>query len=556
MAELKRKFIKLLKILSPSFNMKPESFRGFSAPFKFIYDVCIAFLDRLIRVFANLFLRRSQISKLLEVSFYKIVPDILDSNSIVYSCGVGNNIDFDIEINRLYGCKVHLFDPTPGAIDFMSSKSDDPRFIFKPWGIWTENKKMRFYFDRTRKQRNLSVTNYFNTSDYIEADCFSIENIMKNLGHKSVDLLKLDIEGAGMAVIHQLISSTVIRPQIIIAELEMPQMIYGATLSDILKFISQKRALFDLLESAGYSVATYGKAEFVAYFDTGNRKIKRSLFYKFINKANLLKKYFIQKYFKFIVLRKMRFEKMPCNICGNDSKFRIIYPRDRYGLAVKVSRCEVCGLIAMRPSLTKDSMDLFYSSKMYRGLYLGILSADNKNNDNAYQKAKIHSDFIDSLDVNFGGNVLDIGSAFGAFLLEYKSRHHDVNIFGVEPGSNFKYFNADKFKMIFQSIEEIPKDTKFSLITMWHVLEHVHDARDFLSKVSALLSPGGRFIIEVPDFDKYNNSIKFIHIAHNYHFNRDSLTRLGKLAGLEVEKFSDDFCIPGSAGIKVVYRKK
>lgn len=357
-----------------------------------------------------------------------------------------------------------------------------------------------------------------------------------------------------MPVIHQLVSSTAIRPKIIVAELEMPQMIYGASLSEIWKFLSDKRSLFNLLESAGYSISTYGKAEFVAVFDH-NAKNSKFLLDRIKNKFKKIKERIIQKYFKFIVSRKMRFEKLPCSICDNNDKFTMLYGHDRYGLNVQVVRCDVCGLVAMRPSLTKDSMDLFYSSKMYRGLYLGILSADNKNNDNAYTKAKIHSDFIDSLDTKFNGNVLDIGSAFGAFLLEYKNRHSDVEIYGVEPGANFKYFNADKFKKIFESVDDVPGNLKFSLITMWHVLEHVHDAKDFLQKVANILDKDGRFIIEVPDFDKYKGNIKFIHIAHKYHFSRDSLVKLGKLAGLEVEKFSDDHCIPGSAGIKVVYKK-
>ena len=40
----------------------------------------------------------------------------LNSNSIIYSAGVGEDISFDIKLNDKYNCNIILIDPTQRAI--------------------------------------------------------------------------------------------------------------------------------------------------------------------------------------------------------------------------------------------------------------------------------------------------------------------------------------------------------------------------------------------------------------------------------------------------------
>jgi hypothetical protein len=41
----------------------------------------------------------------------------LDSNSIVYSIGIGEDISFDATLSGKYNCKIFMFDPTPRSIE-------------------------------------------------------------------------------------------------------------------------------------------------------------------------------------------------------------------------------------------------------------------------------------------------------------------------------------------------------------------------------------------------------------------------------------------------------
>lgn len=74
------------------------------------------------------------------------------------------------------------------------------------------------------------------------AKCYRLETIMQVLRHTAIDLLKIDIEGAEHAVIHDLLTTTAIRPKCICVEIDQP-----TSFMRMFKLVSQ-------LEKAGYQL--------------------------------------------------------------------------------------------------------------------------------------------------------------------------------------------------------------------------------------------------------------------------------------------------------------
>jgi len=72
----------------------------------------------------------------------------------------------------------------------------------------------------------------------------------------------------------------------------------------------------------------------------------------------------------------------------------------------------------------------------------------------------------------------------------------------------------------------------FDCITMWHVLEHVHDLNETLNAIKTLLKPGGVFVVAVPnsnswDAMKYETFWAAYDVPrHLYHFTKNSLEKL------------------------------
>src|ERR1700688_4742769 len=64
------------------------------------------------------------------------IPDnYLNSNSIAYTVGVGEDITFDLALVKEYGCKVFAFDPTPIAVEFMKKTRLPDELPFGPVGL-------------------------------------------------------------------------------------------------------------------------------------------------------------------------------------------------------------------------------------------------------------------------------------------------------------------------------------------------------------------------------------------------------------------------------------
>ena len=109
----------------------------------------------------------------------------------------GEDITFDLGIIERFGCYVVAFDPTPRAIAHVAEHAaDEPRFTFRPVGLWSEDTSLRFFAPRDPAHVSHSAVNLQRTETYFEAEVRTLPTLMHELGHDRIDLLKLDIEGA------------------------------------------------------------------------------------------------------------------------------------------------------------------------------------------------------------------------------------------------------------------------------------------------------------------------------------------------------------------------
>ncbi len=158
------------------------------------------------------------------------IPDnFLSKNSVVYLAGAGVDITFDVELAEKYSCEVHIFDPTPRAKDYFENlvsdinkgknvPIDDSKKIFykitkenlkklnfHEIGLWNKKDELKFFAPKNPAHVSHSVVNLQKTDNFFVAKVDRLSNIMKNLQHQKIDLLKIDIEGAEYKVIESII---------------------------------------------------------------------------------------------------------------------------------------------------------------------------------------------------------------------------------------------------------------------------------------------------------------------------------------------------------------
>ena len=95
-----------------------------------------------------------------------------------------------------------------------------------------------------------------------------------------------------------------------------------------------------------------------------------------------------------------------------------------YNLPIKIQRCNKCNLVTIRPTPTSKFVNKFYSSRMYRGLYMGVLKPPKLYLNEAFNRAKKHVSFISKFIKRKNISILDFGCSDGVFLVEFKRKYN------------------------------------------------------------------------------------------------------------------------------------
>jgi len=222
-----------------------------------------------------------------------------------------------------------------------------------------------------------------------------------------------------------------------------------------------------------------------------------------------------------------------CPLCGANQlrPFQILRKET---LRIEYSICTRCGFIFQSHPFSKKEQDEYYSHQ-YRIGDIKNGTPTNRVLATEQVRAKLAGQFLRRHDVRNIKSALDIGCSTGSLLKEMQS-HLQVSVVGVEPGEIYrKYAQRNGFE-IFPSIDEMGKKihTKFDLITVMHVLEHLDKPLEFLQTLrSKWLKADGSLIIEVPNTYSHD-SFEFAHVSA---FTPHTFREILKQAGYKVAIF-------------------
>ena len=215
-----------------------------------------------------------------------VSPQNLNGLTVI-SGGTGEDISFDIElINLTGGGKYFLIDPSPPAIAHMNKvinslgkpktqeysnfSRQDPSvydltrissnsFHFIPLALWNQTGKVRFYppLNNTRDSSgslNAIQTYYKKKTQPILVDCITIGEIVRRFKLSTIDILKLDIEGAVLEVLQSMFKEHIFPKQIVI---EFDEMHFPSIKSRL-----RSRLLFQLIKNKGYKLINIDSCDF------------------------------------------------------------------------------------------------------------------------------------------------------------------------------------------------------------------------------------------------------------------------------------------------------
>ena len=140
------------------------------------------------------------------------------------------------------------------------------------------------------------------------------------------------------------------------------------------------------------------------------------------------------------------------------------------------------------------------------------------------------------------GRLLDVGAGTGAFLLEMKAAGWDIT--GLEPDMDARKLAQQKTGLSLydpDTLFQLPAST-FDIITLWHVLEHVHALHAYLDQFHTILKQDGTLLIAVPNYcsedaNHYQQYWAAYDVPrHLYHFSPKSMRTLMENHGFSVQR--------------------
>jgi SAM-dependent methyltransferase len=209
-------------------------------------------------------------------------------------------------------------------------------------------------------------------------------------------------------------------------------------------------------------------------------------------------------------------------------------------------RCPSCSLVYVGDPPAEERLPELYSEA-----YFEVPATPGYDGYGAAEARKFEHyrgllDTIERLAPN-RGDLLEIGSAYGYFLVQAQAR--GWRVLGVEPSSHAVHEARQRFghathEGTLETLRRAPES--FDAVVLWDVIEHLpHPARTLVHAI-ALLRPGGLLALSTGDIGSLSARFHGKEWSlltppwHLFYFSRSTLAALVVRAGFRIERTGGD----------------
>lgn len=196
-------------------------------------------------------------------------------------------------------------------------------------------------------------------------------------------------------------------------------------------------------------------------------------------------------------------EFITCLLCEVSSPSELVSAtvRDIPNGSVKAVRCLSCGHVQLHPLPSETEDEAFYASDQQTRRLMGDINFPLWKSKSAADTDR-RIDWLCSLAQPSEGEVLDIGCGYGFYVdalvkAGFQATGMDVSRERLDLAR--KHMKGDFIQGKLSDDFLAKYRNRFSVVTLFHVLEHVRTPAQFLRSCASLVAPGGRLLVEVPN---------------------------------------------------------
>jgi len=232
-----------------------------------------------------------------------------------------------------------------------------------------------------------------------------------------------------------------------------------------------------------------------------------------------------------------------CPVCGEAALRTVETVPDTYIPLLVLQQCAGCGVICLNPRLTAAAMAAVENASTVYSL--GAEEVEQLVARELVRRAAYLGSFARAPQDTTRRRWLDIGCNRG--LLLEAARRQGWQPVGVEIACEPAQYALDRFGLtVYPSLDEVPDEPPFGMITAWHVLEHTGDPVSFLRAAARKLAVGGALALQVPAYDfraefaARGQLSSLICSVHNFYFTLGSLREVLARTGLHILRIDAD----------------
>jgi 2-polyprenyl-3-methyl-5-hydroxy-6-metoxy-1,4-benzoquinol methylase len=224
-----------------------------------------------------------------------------------------------------------------------------------------------------------------------------------------------------------------------------------------------------------------------------------------------------------------------CPGCAGNDIIAVLEAKDQTvsGQLFQIWECANCTLRFTQGVPNANDIGAYYKSESYISHTNTTKGFINKlyhlvRTFTLYSKKKL----VQKYSAKNNGNLLDIGAGTGAFASTMKKTGWQVT--ALEPDETARIKAKHQYNIALQEPEYLfgLQPASYNVITLWHVMEHVHELHRYLDTFYSLLVEGGDLIIAVPNYTSYDATVysgawaAYDVPRHLYHFSPESMKHL------------------------------
>lgn len=235
-----------------------------------------------------------------------------------------------------------------------------------------------------------------------------------------------------------------------------------------------------------------------------------------------------------------------CPVCGSGDIREVMSAKDYTvsGETFSIAECAACSARFTQDVPAADFIGHYYKSEEYISHTDSSIGLINRLYQLVRKRTlKAKKKLVEKETGLTRGSLLDLGSGTGVFARQMKEAGWQVT--GLEPDADARALAKRVYQVDLEDsthLFKLPPAT-FDAITMWHVLEHVHDLQGTMTQLRTLLKEKGKLFIAVPNYRSKDAALYKEYWAawdvprHLYHFSPRAMKILVEKHGLMIDGY-------------------